>query len=141
MAQSLVGVTIPAGQTWFVLYIPINGDTTYEADETFNINVTNVSGATFVGGPHVHTIVNDDAAPAVPALSIGDVSISEGNSGTKQATFTVSLSAASASAVGFDIATANGTATAGSDYVASSLVGQKHRRRPDQQDFQRHHQR
>jgi serine/threonine-protein kinase len=55
-----------------------------------------------------------------PTISIADASTSEGNSGTKPLNFTVSLSQAAASAVTFDIATANGSATAGSDYVAAS---------------------
>ena len=63
-------------------------------------------------------------AVAVPALSISNASLSEGNSGTKLATFTISLSQTSGSAVTYNIATTNGTATAGSDYVASSLTGQ-----------------
>jgi serine protease len=58
------------------------------------------------------------------ALTVGDVVIAEGNSGTKQMTFTVTLSKAMGGAVGFDVATANGTATAGSDYVAFSANGQ-----------------
>jgi Calx-beta domain len=58
-------------------------------------------------------------------LSINDVSVTEGNSGTVAATFTVSLSAAAGAAgVTFDIATADGTALSGSDYVASNQVGQ-----------------
>ncbi|MBL8512887.1 MAG: ExeM/NucH family extracellular endonuclease, partial [Betaproteobacteria bacterium] len=60
-----------------------------------------------------------------PTLSINDVSLSEGNSGTTTFTFTVSLSApAGVGGVTFNIATANGTATAGSDYVAKSLSAQ-----------------
>ena len=55
-----------------------------------------------------------------PTLSIGDVSVTEGNSGTSTATFTVTLSAAASSAVTVNYATANGSATAGSDYVAAS---------------------
>jgi predicted extracellular nuclease len=60
------------------------------------------------------------------ALSIDDVTVTEGNSGTTTATFTVSLStAAGAGGVTFDIATADGSATAASgDYVAKSLTGQ-----------------
>ena len=57
------------------------------------------------------TIRNDDAAPA---LSIDDVTVTEGNSGTTNAVFTVSLSAAYPLAVTVNYATANGTATAGS---------------------------
>ena len=44
----------------------------------------------------------------------------EGNTGTTNATFTVRLSAASALPVTVNYATADGTATAGSDYVAKS---------------------
>ena len=58
--------------------------------------------------------------PIQPFLSINDVAVTEGHSGTTSAMFTVSLSAASASTVTVGYATANGTAAAGSDYVAAS---------------------
>ena len=51
---------------------------------------------------------------------INDVTVAEGNAGTSTATFNVTLSAASAQTVTVQFATANGTATAGSDYVAAS---------------------
>ena len=124
VGSSLSGQSIAAGQTSKTFSVTINGDTAVEADESFAVNVSSVVGATVADGAAVGTITNDDAA-ATPSLSIGDVSISEGNSGTKTATFTVSLSAASASIVSFDVASANGTATAGSDFVALSLVGQQ----------------
>ncbi len=58
-------------------------------------------------------------------LKINDVTAAEGNSGSKPYNFTVSLSApAPAGGVKFNIATANGTATAGSDYTAKSLTNQ-----------------
>ena len=56
----------------------------------------------------------------VPALSIADASVMEGNTGTKVLRFTVRLSAAAASNVTVSLATANGTALAGSDYVAAT---------------------
>lgn len=62
--------------------------------------------------------------PAASALSIGDVTISEGDAGTKQANFTVSLAPVSDGPVGFDIATAPGTASPYSDYVSKSVAGQ-----------------
>src|SRR5206468_10974967 len=55
-----------------------------------------------------------------PTLSINNVSVTEGNSGTKPATFAVTLSPTSAQTVTVNYATANGTAAAGSDYVAAS---------------------
>jgi len=54
-----------------------------------------------------------------PAL-INDVSVTEGNSGTTTATFTVSRSGDTTQAASVDYATANGSATAGSDYIATS---------------------
>jgi len=59
------------------------------------------------------------AVQGLPAISIGDVSINEGNSATV-ASFTVSLSAATSQTVTVNFATANGTAAAGSDYTAVS---------------------
>ncbi len=60
-----------------------------------------------------------------PTLSIGDVSQAEGDAGTAQFNFFVTLSApAPAGGVSFDIATADGSATAGSDYVGASLTAQ-----------------
>ncbi|PSF35666.1 hypothetical protein C7H19_15605 [Aphanothece hegewaldii CCALA 016] len=55
-----------------------------------------------------------------PAISINDISIIEGNSGTKNATFTVTLSGATDSNVTVNYGTANGTALAGSDYTNTS---------------------
>jgi hypothetical protein len=55
-----------------------------------------------------------------PAISINDVTVTEGNAGTTNATFTVTLSAASTSAVTVKYDTGNGTALAGSDYQAAS---------------------
>ena len=62
----------------------------------------------------------DNPSGPMPGLSVNDVSVTEGNSGTTTANFTVTLSAAATSTVTVSYATANGTATAGSDYVAAS---------------------
>ncbi len=114
VATTLNGETIPAGQTSRTFSVPINGDTTVEENEVFEAFAIVVSGG-HGGASGTGTILNDDG----PTLSIGDVSITEGNSGTKNATFTISLSQPSASNVQFDVATANGTATtADSDYSA-----------------------
>ena len=92
----------------------VNGDTTVEPDETFFVNVTNVTGATVVNGQGVGTIQNDDT----PSLSINDVTHNEGNSSTTTYTFTVTLSPASNQTVTVNYVTADSTATAGSDYTA-----------------------
>jgi|SRR6185369_7184748 hypothetical protein len=55
-----------------------------------------------------------------PTISINDVSVSEGNSGTTTAGFIVSLSNASSQTVTVNYATADNTAHAGTDYVNAS---------------------
>src|SRR6266545_2168322 len=57
---------------------------------------------------------------ALPAITIDDVSVPEGNAGTTTAVFTLHLSVASPQDVTVNYATADGTATAGSDYTSSS---------------------
>ncbi|MFN8073364.1 MAG: cellulase family glycosylhydrolase [Mycobacterium sp.] len=58
--------------------------------------------------------------PAPPTLSVADVTVTEGNSATTNANFAVSLSKAATTPVTVGYTTANGTATAGTDYTASS---------------------
>ena len=56
----------------------------------------------------------------LPDITINDVSASEGNAGTTNFTFTVSISAVPTAPVSVNWATADGTATGGSDYSAAS---------------------
>lgn len=115
--------TIASGASSATFAVDIAGDTQLEPNETFFVNVTNVIGANVVDGQGQGTITNDDAA-ASPDLSINDVSLFEGNAGTAVARFTVSLATpAPAGGVSFDVATADGTANAGSDYAAVGPVG------------------
>ena len=109
--------TIAAGATSATIVITVNGDLVDEADETFTVALSNPANATIADGSGQGTITDDDPAPT---LSIGDVSLAEGNAGTTTATFTVSLSAASGKTVTLDWATAPGTATAGTDFVSAS---------------------
>src|SRR5262249_40963764 len=56
-----------------------------------------------------------------PAVSIADATAFEGNAGTyRDLTFTASLDAATRNPVSVQYATAGGTATSGSDYIATS---------------------
>lgn len=117
VGKSLTGQTIPAGSSTYTFTVLIAGDTLNEPNETFFVNVSNVTGA-IAGDPQgVGTIVNDDP---LPSLSINDVSVAEGNAGTVNAVFTVTLSAASGQAVSVNYATADGTATQPADYTSTS---------------------
>ncbi|PIU55052.1 MAG: hypothetical protein COS89_08395, partial [Deltaproteobacteria bacterium CG07_land_8_20_14_0_80_38_7] len=109
--------TIAAGETTAVVNITIANDTIDEDDEIFNVNLTNPSNATIADAQGVGTITDDDLAPT---LSITDVDVTEGNSGSVAATFAVSLSAVSGKVITVAYATANGTALAGADYTATS---------------------
>jgi uncharacterized delta-60 repeat protein len=78
----------------------------YNGDSNFNTSTGTLSGGQAVNNQ--------------PTLSINNRSVTEGNSGTTNASFTVTLSAASALTVTVNYATANGTAIAPSDYVTAS---------------------
>ena len=61
-----------------------------------------------------------DDPDAMPEVSIGNTTVTEGNTGTVTATFDVTLSATSAQTVTVGYATADGTAIAPADYVSKS---------------------
>ncbi len=108
-------VSFAPGATTATFAVNVKGETTYEADETFLVNLTSTT-AGIVDGQAQVTITNDDAPPTA---SINDASILEGNSGLKNLVFTVSLSAASGVATSVTYTTADGTATlADNDYKA-----------------------
>jgi hypothetical protein len=116
-------VSFSAGQTTQTISIDVKGDKTSEANETFFVNIVSAGFATIADGQGIGTIVNDDgvAPPPQPTISIGDASVVEGNSGSRNMTFTVNLSAASNQTVRVNYATANGTArTSDNDYVSNS---------------------
>lgn len=105
------------GQQSQPVSITINGDTAFEANETFNVNLTGPVNATIGDAQGVGTVLNDDGQPSI---SINDTSVVEGVTGTTTATFTVSLSAASSQTVTVNYATAGNTATSGTDFVAAT---------------------
>jgi chitinase len=98
----------------------VNGDTTVEPDETFTVTLSGPANAVLGTATGTGTILNDDTVLSLPRLVVGHALVTEGHSGTTSATFTVTLSPVSTQTVTVNYATANGTATAGSDYVAKS---------------------
>ena len=79
VANSLSSQLIPAGSLSKPFSVTLNGDTAIEANETFTVTLSGASGATIADAQAIGTITN----AAVPSLTIADVAISEGNSGTK----------------------------------------------------------
>jgi Calx-beta domain len=103
------------GQTAHTVTVDVNGDLLDESEETFRVNLSNAVNAAVADGTGVGTITDDDAPPA---LSVNDVSVAEGHTGTRNLTFTVTLSRASGLGITVDYTTADGTATAPADYTA-----------------------
>ncbi len=113
-------ITFAPGEKAKSVTVGVVGDTIVEADETFTVKLSAVSGATISRATATGTIRNDDAAPVLPSLSIADASKAEGSSGTANMVFTVTMSKALTTSVTVGFLTSNATATAGSDYTATS---------------------
>jgi hypothetical protein len=110
-------LTFAPGVTSRTLSVAVLGDTRNEVSETFLVNLSAPTNASIADGQGQGTILNNDA---LPTLSINNVTVTEGNTGTTSAVFTVTLSAASGQTVTVDYATADGTATAPGDYTEAS---------------------
>ncbi|WP_422033600.1 Calx-beta domain-containing protein [Reyranella sp.] len=108
-------LTFAAGETSKVINVAVMGDTVIERKETLKINLTTPAGATLADAAATGTILNDDAR-----LSVADATVTEGNNGTTNLAFTVTLSAATSGPVTVDYATGNGSARAGQDYTAQT---------------------
>ncbi|QOV89480.1 Calx-beta domain-containing protein [Humisphaera borealis] len=111
--------TIPAFGKTAVLTIQVKGDTIYEANETFFVNLSAPTMAIIGDGQGKGTVVNNDPLPKIRINNAPNVF--EGNSGTRTMTFTVTLDRASSTPVSVNFATADGTAKAAlNDYVSRS---------------------
>ncbi len=112
------------GQLSQQVSIMINGDTAVETSETLTFNLSGIAdttgSTTFSDSSATGTITNDDVS-STAGVSIGDVIITEGDSGTKVATFLVTRDNNNGT-FSLDASTSDGTATAGSDYNASSAT-------------------
>src|SRR5207237_2636969 len=90
-------LTFPAGSTGPQnASFSANGDTKTEANEVVVVNLSSPVNATIADGTANATLLNDDG---LPALSIDDVAVTEGNTGTVSAGFTITLSHTSDQAV------------------------------------------
>jgi large repetitive protein len=105
------------GETSKQIHITVAGDYADEGDETLTVTLSGLFNADPGTLAATGTITNDDAGPK---LSVANATVAEGNSGTTSLAFTVSMTPASLTDVTVDYATADGTATEGSDYVAAS---------------------
>jgi hypothetical protein len=110
------------GELSKLISIPIIDDRLFEGGpETFNFTLSNPSSGVILAAPSTASITLSDN-DGKPGLFVAATSLRvvEGNSGTTNITVNASLSNPTFQDVTLDFATANGTATAGSDYVAAS---------------------
>jgi len=110
-------LTFPPGETTQTVTVPVNGDTMFEPNEDFFLTLSSPTNAVIADGAGAGTILNDDFQPTI---TINDVSRLEGNGGTTLFVFTVTLSNPSWQVITVNFATADGSATAGQDYEATS---------------------
>ena len=98
----------------------VTGDTLDENSETFVVDLSTPTNATLADSQGQATITDDDG----PTIAIGDATVTEGNTGSVNAVFTVTLSASSPQEVTVAYATANGPVSGGAtqpaDYTAAS---------------------
>jgi PKD repeat protein len=108
-----------SGQTSQPYVVTINQDQRDEFTEHYRVNLSNPVNATITDGTGLGTIVDDDPPPSI---SVNDANIVEGDSGTRNLVFRVTLNRASGKTVKVTLHTADGSAVAPSDYYSKTVV-------------------
>jgi len=105
------------GQRTKTVAVNAKGENLVEGDETFRVVLSTPVNASMADASATGTILSDDH----PAISIDDVTVTEGNTGRVNAVFTLRLTPAAASAGKIHWAAGNGTASLGNlDFEAAS---------------------
>src|SRR5437016_3469112 len=116
--QSISGdLSFAPGETSKTVIVKVVGNTIYELDKLFYVDLSTPVNATVNKGRGTGTILNDDP---LPTLSINDVQVKKNTSGTTDAVFTISLNGATAVPVSIHYVTADGTAKAPGNYQSTS---------------------
>jgi len=106
-------LTFNPGDATKTIAVNVVADNIDESDETFVVNLSNATGASINRAQGTATIIDDDTS----TISIADApNTFEGST----AFFTVTLSVPSATSIVVNFSTADGTATAGTDYTATT---------------------
>jgi uncharacterized repeat protein (TIGR01451 family) len=101
------------GETNLTIAVPVLGDLLNEVQEPFFLELSNATNALLNTSQAVCFIEDNDPLPLV---SVGDVTVREGNLGTTNAVFEITLSEPSGRTVFVDYSTTADSATAGVDY-------------------------
>jgi hypothetical protein len=116
-ASASGSLSFAPGATSAAVVVSVVSDNMDENNETFTVTLSNPVGATIGDGEGTGTIQDDDP---IPVVSIADGAVVEGLSGTVFCNFLVTLTNPSALGPTIPYSTADGTATAGPDYIADS---------------------
>ena len=113
-------LTFGGGETSKTFTVTILDDAVYEGSETFNVALSGQTGGATLGSPSSATVTildNETPPPGSVQFSSSTYSVNE-NGGT--VTITATRTGGSYGSASVNYATANGTATAGSDYTTKS---------------------
>lgn len=118
-------ISFEAGQTVATGRVYVGSDTTSESDESLFVTLSNAVGATLDGADQAPAatvfILDDDPGAQKRVISVAGTTVSEAAAdGHAHAVFKIELSRAYDEDVVLDYRTSDGTAKAGSDYVAES---------------------
>jgi hypothetical protein len=114
-------LTFPAGTTSRQFIVPITPNTREDGDKSFTIRLSNATGGATVGTPgSVGVTIREDDEGGIITFSSAAFSAVECATLPCQAVLTVTRTGGFASNAQIDFATADGTATALSDYVATT---------------------
>jgi hypothetical protein len=111
-----------------VITIPVTSNAAFTGDRTEFVNLIATPGVQFLGSTGTPVtwgtgltanlkILDDNSAPAI---TVSNISVVEGNAGTTDATFTITLSSILPNAFTLAYTTADGSAVAGVDYIPAS---------------------
>jgi Calx-beta domain len=109
-----VTLTFAPGMTSQTVLVLVNGDGIDEVDETVSLTISAATNAVIGTAVAQGLIVDDDG---VPAITISDAAVTEGNTGTIDAIFVVSMSVTSALTVEVDYVSVGGSAVSGQDFL------------------------
>lgn len=112
-------LTFAPGTVAKTVTVPVAGNQLHTGNLYFNLNLSGAVNATVNHGSGTGTIIDPTL---LPYLNLGNANAVEGAGTSAVATFTATLSAASANPVTFRYSTSDGSARAGIDYTASSGV-------------------
>lgn len=108
-------LTFAPGVTSQTVNVTVNGQGNADIGDYFYLNLTNASAGSILGTAQATATVVQ-----TPTISVNNVTVDESPSGGNPAVFTVSLSNATSLPITVHYVTSDGTATAGTNYTATS---------------------